>query len=342
LIQTIQSNYSLDKQYMNTCINKEFVEMRFAKLSFIALIIMMLIAPVVVNSQDVTGEGLTIGFSQIGSESAWRTAFTEATLAEAEARGINLLFSDAQQSQENQIAAMRAWIAQGDVDAIILAPVISSGWDDVLQEAQDAGIPVVIVDRNVDSDPSLFVTRVSSDFVHEGRLAAAWLVQATSGNCNIVELYGTVGSAAAEDRHQGFAEVIGLFSGMQIIHSETGNFVRTEGKTVMESILSSEDPANICALFAHNDDMAIGAIEAIIEAGLTPAEDILIVSVDAIPDIFDAMDAGLTNATVELSPFMGGPAFDAVIAYLNGEELPAWIPVGGGLYTSREAYDADR
>ena len=236
---------------------------------------------------------------------------------------------------------MRAWLAQGDVDAIILAPVIETGWDDVLQEAKDAGVPVVIVDRNVDSDPSLFVTRVSSDFVHEGRLAAAWLAQATSGKCNIVELYGTVGSAAAEDRHTGFMDVISLFPDMQIIKSETGDFVRTNGKQVMESILSSEDPANICAVFAHNDDMGIGAIEAMKEAGVAPGKDILMVSVDSIPDIFDALDAGETNATVELSPFMGGPAFDAAIAYLNGEDVPKWVPVGGGLYTSRAAYDAD-
>jgi ABC-type sugar transport system substrate-binding protein len=313
--------------------------MRLAKLSLLVLILLALVVPYVA-AQD-SGEGLTIGFSQIGSESAWRTAFTDAVKAEADARGINLLFSDAQQSQENQIAAMRAWLAQGDVDAIVLAPVLESGWDDVLQEAADAGVPVVIVDRNVDSDPSLFVTRVSSDFVHEGRLAAAWLAAATSGKCNIVELYGTVGSAAAEDRADGFRQVIDLFSNMNIIVSETGNFVRTEGKAVMESILSSTDPAEICAVFAHNDDMAIGAIEAIKEAGLVPAKDILIVSVDAIPDIFDSLDAGETNATVELSPFMGGPAFDAAIAYLNGEELPKWIPVGGGLYTSRAAYDAD-
>jgi simple sugar transport system substrate-binding protein len=312
--------------------------MRFLKVSLIILVLLALVAPSVL-AQD--GEGMTIGFSQIGSESAWRTAFTEAVQAEAEARGINLLFSDAQQSQENQIAAMRAWLAQGDVEAIVLAPVIESGWDDVLQEAADAGVPVIIVDRNVDSDPSLFVTRVSSDFVHEGRLAAAWLAQATSGKCNIVELYGTVGSAAAEDRHTGFLNVIDLFADMTIIQSETGDFVRTNGKQVMESILSSEDPANICAVFAHNDDMAIGAIEAIKEAGLVPAQDILVVSVDAIPDIFDALDAGETNATVELSPFMGGPAFDAAIAYLNGEDIPKWIPVGGGLYTSRAAYDAD-
>jgi ABC-type sugar transport system substrate-binding protein len=314
--------------------------MRYIKWIVLVLVAVSMVAPVAM-AQENTGAGLTIGFSQIGSESAWRTSFTNAVKSEAEARGINLLFSDAQQQQENQIAAIRAWIAQGDVDAIILTPVVVSGWDDVLQEAKDAGIPVVIVDRNVDSDPSLYVTRISSDFVHEGRLAATWLVQATSGQCNVVELYGTVGSAAAEDRHTGFNEVIALFPGIKVIRSETGNFVRTEGKAVMESFLNAEDPANICAVFAHNDDMAIGAIEAIKEAGLAPGKDILVVSVDAIPDIFDSLDAGETNATVELSPFMGGPAFDAVVATLNGEELPKWIPVAGKLYTSRAAYDAD-
>jgi galactofuranose transport system substrate-binding protein len=314
--------------------------MRYLKWVVLVAVIVSMVAPVAM-AQDNSGAGLTIGFSQIGSESAWRTSFTNAVKKEAEDRGINLLFSDAQQQQENQIAAIRAWIAQGDVDAIILTPVVVSGWDEVLQEAKDAGIPVVIVDRNVDADPSLYVTRISSDFVHEGRLAATWLVQATSGQCNVVELYGTVGSAAAEDRHTGFMEVIALFPGIKVIRSETGNFVRTEGKAVMESFLNAEDPANICAVFAHNDDMAIGAIEAIKEAGLVPGKDILVVSVDAIPDIFNSLDAGETNATVELSPFMGGPAFDAVVATLNGEELPKWIPVAGKLYTSRAAYDAD-
>lgn len=307
----------------------------------VAILVSFVVSAVGVSAQD-GGEGLTIGFSQVGSESAWRTAFTEAVQAEAEARGINLLFSDAQQEQENQITAIRAWIAQGDVDAIILAPVVSSGWDEVLQEAADSDIPVIIVDRNVDADEDLYVTRVSSNFVHEGRLAAAWLVQATSGICNIVELQGTVGSAAATDRQAGFNEVIALFPDIQITHSQTGNFVRTEGKAVTESILSANDPASICAIWAHNDDMAIGAIEAIKEAGLVPGTDILVVSVDAIPDIFDSLDAGEANATVELSPFMGGPAFDAVVAHLNGEELPKWIPVPGKLYTNRADYDADR
>lgn len=312
--------------------------MRFVK---VLLLVAMLLSVGSVFAQDAgSGAGLTIGFSQVGSESAWRTAFTEAVKAEAEARGINLLFSDAQQKQENQIAAVRSWIAQG-VDAIIIAPVVETGWDEVLQEAQDAEIPVVIVDRNVTADPSLFVTRVSSDFVHEGRLAAAWLVQATAGKCAIVELQGTVGSSAALDRQKGFNEVIALFPDMQIVASQSGDFTRTGGKQVMESFLNSMDPSSICAVWAHNDDMLIGATQAMKEAGLDPADDILTISVDAIPDIFKAMMDGDANATVELSPYMGGPAFDAVVAALNGVELPKWIPVAGGIYfpdTAAEEY----
>jgi simple sugar transport system substrate-binding protein len=292
-------------------------------------------------AQDNSGAGLTIGFSQVGSESAWRTAFSEAIKAEAETRGINLLFSDGQQKQENQIAALRSFIAQG-VDAIILAPVVETGWDEVLQEAADNEIPVLIVDRNVTADESLYITRVSSDFVHEGRLAAAWLAQATAGKCNIVELQGTVGSSAALDRQTGFNEIIALFPDMQITQSQSGDFTRTGGKEVMESFLKAVDPAEICAVWAHNDDMLIGATQAIKEAGLDPADDILTISVDAIPDIFLAMAEGDANATVELSPNMGGPAFDAIVAYMNGEELPRWIPVAGGIYfpdTAQEEYD---
>jgi galactofuranose transport system substrate-binding protein len=287
---------------------------------------------------------LTIGFSQVGTESDWRTAFTEAIFAEAEARGINLLFSDAENNQDRQIAAMRSFIQQ-KVDAIILAPVIETGWDEVLREAQAAGIPVVIIDRNVTADESLYLTRVSSDFVREGRLAAAWLVQATAGECNIVELEGTIGSSAARDRQIGFSDVIALFPKMRVIVSQPGDFRRANGQKVMEGILNAENPEDICAVWSHNDDMAIGAVQAIKDAGLDPGDDILIVSVDAIPDIFKAMMDGDTNATVELSPHMGGPAFDAIIAYLNGETIPRWIPVTGEIYfpdTAAEEYEKRR
>ncbi|QPC83852.1 ABC transporter substrate-binding protein [Phototrophicus methaneseepsis] len=316
--------------------------MRNWKFVLISVLALALLVPTAFAQVDPSGSGLTIGFAQVGSESAWRTAFSEAVIAEAEARGINLLFSDGQQRQENQIAAIRSFIAQG-VDAIILAPVVETGWDEVLQEAADNDIPVVIVDRNVTADRSLWVTRVSSDFVHEGRLAAAWLAQATAGDCDIVELQGTVGSSAALDRQQGFNEVIALFDNMEIVLTQSGDFTRTGGKEVMESFLNTMDPADICAVWAHNDDMLIGATQAMEEAGIDPGDDILTISVDAIPDIFLAMAEGKANATVELSPNMGGPAFDAVVAYLNGETLPDWIPVAGGIYfpdTAMEEYEA--
>jgi ABC-type sugar transport system substrate-binding protein len=299
--------------------------------TFILIIVFEGMAIVPVDAQDNSGKGLTIGFSQVGSESAWRLEFTRVIKAEAQERGINLIFLNAENSQKNQISALRSFIAQ-HVDAIILAPVIETGWDQVLHEAKDAGIPVVIIDRNVTADESLYLTRVSSDFIFEGRLAAAWLAQATAGKCKIVELEGTVGSSAARDRQIGFSDVIKLFPDMQIIVSQSGDFVRENGKKVMESILKTEDPAEICAVWAHNDDMAIGAIQAIKEAGMKPGKDILIVSVDAIPDIFKAMADGDANATIELSPYLGGPAFDAIIAYLHGQDIPKWIPVNGKIY----------
>jgi simple sugar transport system substrate-binding protein len=283
-------------------------------------------------------EGLTVGFSQVGSESGWRTMFTESVKAEAEARGIELKFSDAQQKQENQIKAIRSFIAQG-VDAIVVAPVVETGWKPVLTEAQRAGIPVVIVDRNMAlDDDSLYLTRIASDFVEEGRKAARWLMDETQGDCDIVELQGTVGATAAIDRMAGFNEIIDQYEGAKIIRSQTGDFTRSKGKEVMESFLKAEDGEAICAVWAHNDEMAIGAALAIKEAGLDPGDDILIVSVDAVPDIFKAMADGDTNATVELSPDMGGPAFDAIEAYMAGDRnIPKLVTINGDLFTQATA-----
>jgi simple sugar transport system substrate-binding protein len=282
---------------------------------------------------------LIIGFSQVGSESGWRTSFTESVKADAATRNIDLKFSDAQQKQENQIKAIRSFIAQG-VDGIVVAPVVETGWKPVLEEAKRADIPVVIVDRNMAlDDDSLYLTRVASDFVEEGRKAASWLMDATSGVCRIVELQGTVGATAAIDRMQGFNEVIAGFPQAEIIRSQSGDFTRSGGKTVMENFLKAENGgAGICAVWAHNDEMAIGAALAIEEAGLDPGDDILIVAVDAVPDMFKAMADGDTNATVELSPHMGGPAFDAIIDYLAGKPAPPkLISINGGLYTQATA-----
>jgi ABC-type sugar transport system substrate-binding protein len=259
--------------------------------------------------------------------------------AEAARRGIDLKFSDAQQKQENQIKAIRSFIAQG-VDAIVVAPVVETGWKPVLTEAKRAGIPVVIVDRNMAlDDDSLYLARVASDFVEEGRKAARWLMETTNGTCNIVELQGTVGATAAIDRMAGFKEVIADHENARIIRTQTAEFTRSKGKEVMEAFIKAEQGGkNICAVWAHNDEMAIGAALAIKEAGLDPGDDILIVSVDAVTDIFKAMADGDTNATVELSPHMGGPAFDAIEAHLQGKtDIPKLITINGDVFTQATA-----
>lgn len=277
---------------------------------------------------------LTIGFSQIGSESGWRAAETTVTKQEAEKRGINLKFADAQQKQENQIKAIRSFIAQG-VDAILLAPVVATGWDEVLEEAKDAEIPVMLLDRTVDASDDLYMTAVTSDLVHEGRVAGKWLADEMAGkSCNIVELQGTTGSSPAIDRKKGFEEGIAGNDNLKIIRSQTGDFTRSQGKVVMESFLKAEGGSNICALYAHNDDMAVGAIQAIKEAGLKPGQDIKIVSIDSVPDIHLAMAAGEANATIELTPNMAGPALDALDKYLeDGTMPPKWIQTESRLYT---------
>jgi simple sugar transport system substrate-binding protein len=283
---------------------------------------------------------MTVGFAQTGSESGWRTAFTNATKAEAESRGYNFKFSDGQGKQENQIKAIRSFIAQG-VDGIVLAPLVTTGWDKVLKEAQRAKIPVVLVDRGLDSDPSLYVTSVGSDFTMEGAMIGAWLAVETEGTCDIVELQGAVGADAAIKRQAGFANVIQNFPGMQIIASQTGSWSATGGKEVMESFLKTYGGDNICAVWAHNDNMAIGAAQAIKEAGLKPSKDILIGSVDAIADIFKTMADGDTNVTLELSPYQGAAAFDALEDHLAGKTVPKRITVPGGLFypdTAAEEY----
>jgi galactofuranose transport system substrate-binding protein len=271
-----------------------------------------------------TGSGgavLTVGFSQIGAESAWRAAETDSIRGEAEKRGINLKFSDAQQKQENQIKALRAFIAQ-KVDAIILAPVVESGWEPVLKEAKRAGIPVILVDRGVRvSDDSLYATLIASDFVEEGRMAGRWLAAKLHDKGNIVELQGTPGSAPALDRKRGFEEVLAGQPGLKIIKSQSGDFTRAKGKEVMEAFLKAEGK-NIAAVYAHNDDMALGAIQAIEEAGLKPGQDIVVVSIDAVRGAFEAMVAGKLNATVECNPLLGPAAFDALAKLRAGQTVP--------------------
>ena len=277
---------------------------------------------------------IVLGFSQVGAESEWRTANTESIKAAAAEAGIELKFSDAQQKQENQIKAIRSFIAQ-KVDVIAFSPVVESGWETVLREAKAAKIPVVLTDRSVNvKDDSLYMSFMGSDFTEEGRKAGRWLVDATKGSTsevNIVELQGTVGSAPAIDRKKGFEEIIKTDPKFKIIRSQTGDFTRAKGKEVMEAFLKAEGK-KINVLYAHNDDMAIGAIQAIEEAGLKPAKDITIISIDAVKGAFEAMIAGKLNVSVECSPLLGPQLMSAVKDLMAGKTLQKRIVTEEGIF----------
>lgn len=277
---------------------------------------------------------IVLGFSQVGAESEWRTANTESIKSAAKEAGIELKFSDAQQKQENQIKAIRSFIAQ-KVDVIAFSPVVESGWETVLREAKAARIPVVLTDRAVNTkDTSLYVSFMGSDFVEEGRKAGRWLVdkmKGTSGQVNIVELQGTVGSAPAIDRKKGFEEIIKADPKFKIIRSQTGDFTRAKGKEVMEAFLKAEGK-KINVLYAHNDDMAIGAIQAIEEAGMKPAKDITIISIDAVKGAFEAMIAGKLNVSVECSPLLGPQLMAAVKDIKAGKPVQKRIVTEEGIF----------
>jgi galactofuranose transport system substrate-binding protein len=305
-------------------------------------------APKTAGSGGDEPKSLVLGFSQIGAESEWRTANSLSIQNAAKDAGIDLRFSDAQQKQENQIKALRSFIAQR-VDVIAFSPVVETGWETVLREAKVAKIPVVLTDRAVEvSDESLYLTLIGSDFVEEGRKAGRWLVEYfsngpgkdTKGDVNIVELQGTVGSAPANDRKKGFAEIIAAQPRYKIIRSQTGDFTRAKGKEVMEAFLKAQgndQSKKINVLFAHNDDMAIGAIQAIEEAGLKPGTDIIIISIDGVKGAFEAMIAGKLNVSVECSPLLGPQLMSAVKDVAAGKTLPRRIVTEEGVFPKETA-----
>ncbi len=280
------------------------------------------------DAAEKTMENLVVGYAQIGAESEWRTANTASIKETAEELGVDLKFSDAQQKQENQIAAIRSYIAE-DVDVIGFSPVVETGWETVLQEAKDAGIPVIMVDRRADVPRELYATYLGSDFVEEGRKAGNEMNTLLPEGGKIVELVGTVGSAPANDRYSGFRET--MADNIEIIDSQSGDFTRAQGKEVMEAFLKNYGD-EIVGLYAHNDDMAIGAIQAIEEFGLQPGVDIKIVSIDAVRGAFEAMIDGKLNVTVECNPLLGPQFYDLALRAVNGEELPEWVPSEESVY----------
>jgi simple sugar transport system substrate-binding protein len=218
---------------------------------------------------------------------------------------------------------------------------VTTGWEPVLREIKKKNIPVVLSDRAVDvTDESLYVSFIGSDFIEEGRRAGNWLAKATGGKAVIAELQGTPGSAPAIDRKKGFAEVLQKYPNMKIVKSQSGDFTRAKGKEVMESFLKSSDGKAITALYAHNDDMALGAIQAIEEAGMKPGQDIKIVSIDGVKGAFEAMVAGKLNATIECNPLIGPQLFDTVEALKAGKTVPKRIEVKEGIFEQKDAATA--
>lgn len=278
-------------------------------------------APASGGSTSAGGKkSLKVGFAQTGAESAWRTANTESMKSEAAKRGVDFKFADGQGKQENQIRAVRSFIAQG-VDAIVIAPIVETGWDPVLREAKAAKIPVLITDRTVQTeDESLYAAFLGSDFAEEGRMAADWLAKKTSGKARILELQGTPGSAPANERRRAFGEAIAKYPDMKIIDSQSGDFRRSGGKEVMEAFLKKHGKA-FDVVYAHNDDMALGAVQAIEEAGMKPGKDVLLVSIDGLKEAIQAIVDGKLNCTVECNPLFGPPAFDLVEKILAGETV---------------------
>ena len=267
-----------------------------------------------------------VGFAQTESNNPWRIAQTRSMQEEAKKRGWQLLYTDAAGSAAKQVADVNSMIAQ-KVDAIFLAPREEKPLIPAVMQAKRAGIPVILLDRSV--DPSLakagedYVTFIGSDFIEEGRRAAEWLTKTMGAKANIIELQGTTGSSPANDRRKGFADYIKDHAGMRIVASQSGDFARDKGRQVAETLLQSNPTAN--AIYAHNDEMAIGAIAAIEAAGKKPGGDVTIVSIDGTRDALQAIIDGKMGATVECSPFFGPVAFDTLVRFAAGETIPPKI-----------------
>lgn len=284
------------------------------------------------------GRKIVLGFAQVGAESRWRAANTKSIKTSAAKAGIDLVFADGEQRQDKQIEAIRSFIKRR-VDVIAFSPFVESGWDEVLNEAKAAGIPVIITDRTVGiKDNSLWLSFMGSDFVEEGRRAARWVVERLGNpeKVNIIELQGNYGAAPTIGRKMGFEEVIKDRPNYRIIVSESAGFFRNQGYTVMKDILASET-REIDVVFSHNDDMAIGAIRALKEEGLRPGRDIIIVGVDGIRDAFKAMVAGDMNCSVECNPILGPQLMKAVQDYMAGKDLPIRMITSEGIFPADTA-----
>ncbi|MCE5343686.1 MAG: ABC transporter substrate-binding protein [Eubacteriales bacterium] len=291
-------------------------------------VILSLALVMALGTTALAQDTLTVAFSQIGQESDWRTANTDDVCKAIQDAGWNLVYDDAQQKQENQVKALRNFITQG-VDYIVFTAIVTTGWDEVLQEVKDSEIPLVLIDRFPQTsfaDDSWFTAFFGGDFVEEGARAARWIVNYYKSlgrgdeEVNIVRLEGTTTSDPQVGRSKGFDDVIVNYPNFKIVASQTGNFTSAEGQAVMESFLKSVDKIDV--LWAENDQMALGAIEAIKAAGLQPGKDIIIVGCDGVKLAFEAIVNGEMNCTVECTPLMGSRVVEVITGLEAGETFP--------------------
>jgi len=268
---------------------------------------------------------LVIGFIQTGSEGGWRAANTASYKESAQQLGVKLKFFDSQNDLKKQIAGFVQFIQDPEVNIIVLAALETSGWEAVLQQARDAGKIVVLEDRRIDAPENLYATYIGSDFNLEGRKAADEMCKLLEGSekKNVWELVGNVGSSAAIDRGKGFREKMGD-CGINIVNTQTADWSATEGLQVTEAWL--KENKDVQGIFAQNDEMAFGAIEALKNAGLTPAVDVKIISVDATAGAFQAMLEGTLNVAVECNPLLAPQVYEAALKAANGVGQPSWVP----------------
>ena len=286
--------------------------------------------------------GKTIGFSQMESDNPWRIAETKSLRDEAAKRGVQLVVTDAQGQTAKQVSDVEDLIARR-VDIILLAPREFEGLAPALQAASRAKIPVILVDRAAAGTPGQdYITLLASNFIEQGQRATEWLATATNGQAQIVELSGTPGSSVAADRAKGFRDGIAKHPGMKILASQTGNFTRAQGERVMQNLAQSLG-ARISAVYAHNDEMALGAIQALKAAGRKPGQDVTVVSIDGQRAALEAIIAGELGATVESNPRFGPLAFDTIEKYLRRDSIPTQIVLTDRLFdkTNASQYLAD-
>ena len=295
-----------------------------------SFIVSKIVKPAAPSSEE-RSEKLILGFSQIGSESAWRTRNTQSIFEAAAENDIQIIFDDAQQKQENQLKAIRSFIVY-QVDVIAFVPIVEDGWDNVLTEAKDAGIPVILVDRQINADPSLYAGFLGEDGLEEGRRAARFLLNKCrnrTGKISIYEMSGTENSSVVRDRAKGFREIISTDSKFQIIHSEDGDFLRSRGKEIAENLINSShrkdglyfEGQKIDAVYSHNDSMTLGMLDSIENYNVYTGNTIII-SVDAEQKSIDALQAGKLNCVVECNPNLGPMLMELVKQIAEGNPIP--------------------